>query len=178
MATTFAAPKTWASGDIATAADFNLYIRDNTAWLGTDKPVCRAFRTSVQSTSTATLNPVSYDSESFDNRGLHSTSVNPTWFTIPAGMAGKYLMVGNCAFASNATGLRIVGWILNSVTHIARQGQVASANVLEQQAQCIHQLGVGDIAEFWAFQSSGGNLNVVADAAVSPNFAALAWLGT
>ena len=50
---------------------------------------------------------MTWDSEDFDTDGFHSTSSNTSRITIPSGKGGKYLLVAQTTFASNATGVRI-----------------------------------------------------------------------
>lgn len=60
----------------------------------------QASTTVAQSIPNAVFTTLSFDSNIFDVGGMHSTSVNPTRFTVPAGQGGSYLFVLNISFAS------------------------------------------------------------------------------
>jgi hypothetical protein len=180
MATTFTTPKTWAFGDALTAVDTNLYIRDNTKWLGTDKPACSVKRTSVQTLTTNTETGIDMTTSVYDNQNLHSTVTNPSRYTIPVGMGGKYLMIGGLVFVPNATGYRVAYWRINGGGTLAGRIDLAgSATTQHMISDAIYQLAAGDYVEFNGFQTSGGGLDVQADNTTTTVLAAtLTWIGT
>jgi hypothetical protein len=54
-----------------------------------------AYRTTTDSLTADTVVIVSYPSENIDTDGFHSTSVNSSRMTVPAGKGGKYLCIVN-----------------------------------------------------------------------------------
>lgn len=132
-------------------------------------PQARVFNSAAIATTTAVVKVVTFDSERFDNGGLHSTSSNTSRLTAP--ITGLY-EIGACVeFASNATGYREVYFTLNGATAIAvdvRPAVNGQATVLPLSTQ--YRLVAGDYVEVNALQTSGGNLNVNAAANYSPEF--------
>ena len=62
---------------------------------------CRVTNSVGQSISNVTRTALSFDTESFDTSGFHSTTVNPQIMTVPSGKAGKYLVTAGVTFATN-----------------------------------------------------------------------------
>jgi hypothetical protein len=183
MATTFATPKTWALGDVLTAAEMNLYVRDNTSWLGTDKPMVRVVRTTSQAVTSSVETPVIFDSQAspfYDNQNLWDAGT-PDRFTIPAGMAGKYLMVGGLAFFALAGTSRIAFWRLGTTPGVGQIGRVSvtGSSITEtQECTTIYDLVVGNTMQWTGYQDSGIGLAFLADGYASPLYGAMVWLGT
>ena len=164
-------PKTWAVGDVLTAADLNTYNRDNAKWLGTDKPHCRVRNSAnISHTSTGNYQALTFDSERVDVGPMHDTSTNTGRITVPTGGGGFYAIGGCIEFASNTTGRRGVQVRLNGLTVIARVEATAIAQDLPLSISTVYQLTAGDYVELMGFQSSGGNLNMQASSAYSPEF--------
>lgn len=118
---------------------------------------------STQSIANDTATAVTFDAEEFDTDGFHSTSTNTSRITIPSGKDGKYLFLGVCEFASNSTGNRAIDFRKNG--SIAQRGLrvmpvTDSGDVTNISASAILNLVAGDYVEMFAFQKSGGNLNV------------------
>lgn len=131
-------------------------------------PRCYAYRSVVQSISTATYTAVDLDAEVYDivqsgDTASHSTSTDPSRIYVRT--AGKYEIAGQVMFNANATGARIAQVRLNGV------GTVLS----ESSQQAITTVGIdtgvpfptvelaltaGDYIELFAYQGSGGNLDV------------------
>lgn len=134
--------RTWVTAEVVTAAYFNTYLRDNVKWLSTDKPMCRAYSSGdfSHNSSGAALS-VTFDSESFDNSTVHSTSSNTHVFTAP--VDGKYLMGSHSRWDANATGLRSTQ--ISTGVNIAYSEAVATASA---------NLSWGDVA-FQSFSASG-----------------------
>jgi len=172
-------PKTWSVADAATAADLNAYVRDNTKWLGTDKPHCRVRNSAnISHTSTGNYQALTFDSERVDVGAMHDTSSNTGRITVPAGGGGFYAIGGQIEFAGNATGRRGIQIRLNGTTVIARaEHQNQGANDHPVDIETVYQLAAGDYVELMGFQASGGNLNMLATSAYSPEFYAH-WLTT
>lgn len=148
------------TGDVLTAACMT-QARDNDEWLARNKPRCRVYRTTAQNIAHNTQTGISFDAERVDTGAMHSTSVNTSRMTVPAGGAGWYDLGGHVEFAGNATGYRNLSIRLNGATYIAVEniGPV-STTVMRMSIHTEYQLAVGDYFELVAFQTSGAGLDV------------------
>jgi hypothetical protein len=101
---------------------------------------------------------ITWDAESYDSDGMHSTSTNTSRITF--NKAGTYRIAGKVSFAQNATGRRIVRLIKNGDTvnpigqwESPKPGDAASAApsiVFDDELV----FAVNDYVELQAFQSS------------------------
>lgn len=125
------------------------------------QPRCRAYKSSaVQSINDSTFTAVTLDAESYDVGVMHDNVTANTHVTVPTGGDGLYLITAQASFAANATGVRALE-LKKSGTAIT-DTQIVAANVVQYvPLQDIQVLVAGDYIEMFAFQSSGGNLNVV-----------------
>lgn len=114
----------------------------------------------LQDNATAVL---SYDTADFNVGGVFN-SAQPTRMTAP--VAGRYFITASVRWASNATGRRALALELNgTAAQIARSNvspflQGGAAFNPEQTAQTIYKLNAGDYVEVWAYQNSGGPLDL------------------
>ena len=67
---------------------------------------CSAYNDGTQSIPDITDTAVTFNSEDWDNAGMHSTSVNTSRFTVPVGFAGRWSFDYGASFVANATGVR------------------------------------------------------------------------
>ena len=132
-----------------------------TAASGSTFAGCVLTNSASQSISGSTLTTVTFDTESIDTDGYHSTSTNTGRITIPAGKAGKYLITGMGAFTFNATGSRSIWIYLNGSAKTSWQSMPTSAGGTGLIASFILDLAVGDYVELKVYQSSGGSLNLL-----------------
>lgn len=154
-------PKTWAAGEVLTAANLNLYLRDNTEMMGASRPSARIFQTATTTLTTGVAGNVLFDTETFDVGGLHSTSLNTDRMTISTG--GLYLFQATVSFASNATGYRRVSIVNNSGGAIATDTRVAFGTFnSEVNVVGVDRMAPGQWVNVQATQTSGGNLATVA----------------
>ncbi len=126
------------------------------------QPRAVAYNSAVQSVGDSSLTVLTLDSEDVDVGAMHSTSVNTSRLTVPAGAGGFYVAFGQSSFAPNATGVRALELFKNGATALAYTQQIsagagtlAAFNVLWAGV-----LAAADYVELRAFQSSGGALNV------------------
>ena len=115
---------------------------------------------------------LTFDTNVYDNAGMHSTKVNSSRLT--ALTAGVYEITGNVQWAANATGVRDLLIVKNGSTIIARTEVPGSSPVQEVTTQV--NMGTRDFVELQVAQNSGAALNVEALSAWSPVFA-MHWLG-
>jgi hypothetical protein len=124
---------------------------------------CSLYHTTTQSIPNSTDSKLLYDSEFFDTDGFHSTVSNTSRVTIPAGLAGKYLLTGRVTWAGNSTNSRWIRFMKNgSDNGIFGQGTViypGHANTFAMMATAMVDLVAGDYVEVNVFQNSGGSLN-------------------
>jgi len=101
---------------------------------------------------------VTWDTESLDTNGFHSTSTNTDRITIPSGYAGKYLVISQLSFGNNTSGSSRRARIYKNTT------QLSTANVPPNRAtpvaSFIADMSVGDYFKTAAFQDSGGDLTL------------------
>jgi hypothetical protein len=186
---TWTSPITWTTGGV-TSAQMNANIRDNETWLKgaftqlnvtTDSAKakitpalvgCRAYKAADQLIANATLQIIALDTERFDSDAFHDNVTNNTRFTIPASMGGYYMVGATALFAANATASRQVFIYVNSVaTGTAIVGNTTlpgTSTAVYMSVSTLYQFAATDYVELVCYQNSGGNLNVTAVQATSP----------
>jgi len=176
----FNTPATAVALTALTAGWLNTYVRDNIAWMATDSPAVRAYNNANLAWGTGVDTVVTLNSERFDNAAMHSTSSNTSRGTVPAGGAGKYLFGSLVEFAANVTGGRGCHIKMNGTTYIAKsvvQGSTGAGDTTSMTVTSSYALIAADYVEMWAYQSSGGFLNINSASAYSPELWAY-WLRT
>lgn len=123
-------------------------------------------------TGVAAETAVTFDSERDDAFGFHSTSVNTSRLTVPAGCPGRYDLGANVRWQTNATGTRRLSLWVNGVNTGLRIAHVivpavAGAPIVMQICR-IYPLVVGDYVELAVAQDSGGNLTLDMTSAWAP----------
>lgn len=99
--------------------------------------------------------------ESYDSDGFHDTSSNTSRMTIPAGLGGKYLVIGQASWPQNASGDRYIYIRKNGTTGFNQTYERASVNwKSRQQATDVLDLAAGDYIEIVIGQDSGGSLTL------------------
>jgi len=122
---------------------------------------CRIFHSVNQSVANLTVFTSAFDSENYDTDAYHDLVVNNSDITIPAGLAGKYLVGAGAQWDVNAVGTRLIAVTLNGVTNLVvlRFG-ADPTGFTTITSTGIFDLIVGDIITFRAFQDSGVALNI------------------
>jgi hypothetical protein len=115
----------------------------------------------VRCTSSATLSianntetVVTWNTESFDTDGFHSTSSNTGRITIPTGKDGKYLLTTFMTWATGTTGYRAIRLKKNG-TNVGIVNMPPSAEYPSQQFTTIQSAVAGDYFEVWVYQNNG-----------------------
>ena len=124
---------------------------------------CFAYSSTDQTIANGTNTFLSWNSESFDVDGYHSTSSNTSRFTIPTGKTGYFLWSMNINWGSSATGIRTVEFFKNGTKIVSGTGLDSIADsdgFVFQSPSVLIQLSAGDYVETRVSQSSGGNLDV------------------
>lgn len=122
---------------------------------------CRAYHNVNQSVANNTYTALALNSERWDSDAFHSTASNTSRLTVPTGLGGKYLIFGHAQFESNNAGLRELVVRLNGGTFLAVWDAVPNASFGHSMSiATVYDLAAADYAELWAYQNSGGALNV------------------
>lgn len=169
MATpTFTTPTTWSASDPVPAATLNSDLRDN--MLHVAEPVaCQAYRSANQSIGDATWTAVTFPTgENWDTDSIHSTSSNPSRFTIPTGQGGIYLLTCQVVFAASTSGtIRLLKILKNGSVLVADPGGYIGSDGPRGGSQPTSlngsrevQLDAGDYVEFAVFHDVGSNLSI------------------
>lgn len=170
----YTSPATVVTGTTITTAWGNS-VKAATDFLA-NPPACRARRTTNQSLTTAVAAAIAFDAERYDTDSMHSTSVNTSRITIVT--PGLYLLTGHVSFASNATGVREVYLYLNNTTRLVDVVTTpVTGDSTRVTATTVYKLAAADYVEMFAYQTSGGALNVEAIGNHSPELSAT-WVGT
>ena len=129
----------------------------------------RVYNSANISINNNTETALTFDTERYDTDTIHSTSSNTSRLT--ATTAGKYIISGNVSIATNSSGSRALIIYLNGSTKIAQTHlQNNGAGNSDINISTIYSLAATDYVELFAYQSSGGSLNVNATGNFSPEF--------
>ena len=132
---------------------------------------CRVYNNANISLTASVVTPLTFNSERYDNGGLHSTGANTSRITI---ITSGYYLIGGCVdFAGSGTGqAREITILLNGTTTIAAQVKFNNATTIHItiEVSCIYYLSAGDYVELTAYQNTAGALNVLASPNFSPEF--------
>lgn len=137
-------------------------VRDDLEFL-IAPPMCKVHQTTAQTglTSgawTAVLFPTATAAEDWDTDAFHSLSTNTSRFTIPTGLGGRYLLIGQIAWDANTTNERSIIFRKGGATFLNGQSTVTANNDgTAMQATTIESLAAGEYVELMAYQDSGGN---------------------
>lgn len=145
------------------ATVFEETVDSSSTFSSSGQPRCRAFLSANQAIATANPTGITFTNEEFDVAGLFSPS--GTRITIPSGGGGAYIFQAQINFAANATGVRRISLYKNAA-------EIACSNATDAdgteetflQVSYIDQAVANDYYEVYAYQNSGGNLNVLGNA--------------
>jgi hypothetical protein len=137
------------------------------------------YKSGSQSTSNATFTAITFDSEDYDTSSFHSTSSNTSRVTIPTGLGGYYQINSGARWSDNTTGVRVVA-IYKNGSLWARYTSTAGIGTgsINLFMPIIMNLAAADYIEVFAYQNSGGSLNVTGnDVEVRATTFTVAYLG-
>lgn len=166
-----------AAGAAPVANDLLTYQGLNQAeWMDLDAWIqerARVYNNAVIGVNNGIWTALPMNSELYDPSGMHAAAPNPSFITMA--VPGRYSVGGNIQFAANAVGSRWIAVRSTApgpvVTWISQQAQQATAaGNCSVTAHCEWEFVAGEYVELLAYQNSGGALNVVAAAQVSPEF--------
>ena len=135
-------------------------VRDNQQLFSTP-PSVKAVRTALQSITNNTSTALAFTAaDEWDTDSFHSTTVNNTRITIPAGLGGKYLLIGSMNMISGSSSIRSLELKLNGTTRIEIHQINGQTSYTVFQPTVHTALAAGDYVEAYAFQDSGATLTV------------------
>jgi len=153
---------------LAVGSDSQILVADSTAstglkWAtpasGSTFAGCRLFNTTDQTIANATATAVTWNSETFDVGGYHSTSSNTSRITIPSGKDGYYLFSGATRWGGGSTvGVRAMYLYKNGVEVWAGTFQ-APSNTTINETLLYTQIFAGvatDYFELYVYQTVAG----------------------
>ena len=112
------------------------------------------------SLTSGTTTTLTWDNETFDTDAYHSTSSNTSRITIPAGKAGKYMVIGDVQYTSNSSGRRIMTFRKNGTDIFDFESADPGSTELDIVGTAVVDMAVGDYIEMTAWQNSGSTLSV------------------
>ena len=120
---------------------------------------CAVYSSATQSLTNNVLTALTWDTETYDTNGFHSTSSNTSRITIPSGYDGKYRIGGLVSFHPNGTGRRELqlyknGAALSYGNTVIGNGSEFIGTYMDWSTTLV----AGDYVELYALQSSGGAL--------------------
>jgi hypothetical protein len=126
------------------------------------------YKSATQSIANSSSVFMTWENETYDTDGYHSTVTNTSRATIPAGKAGKYLLVAGLSWTNGTTGERYVhiyknGAAVPGADESATINSFGNANRQSQKCISVLDLAVNDYVEVRVVQTSGGSLNTTAD---------------
>ena len=137
----------------------------------------RVYGNNTQTISNATTTDMTWNSETFDTDGYHSTSSNTDRLTVPAGKAGYYLVQGVCRWDTSNSNKRDIYLVKTSASTDTQFGisSVAAGYDGGQFASGVVFLDVGDYVRMQVYQNSGGNVDITKGSSYS--YFAMSFLG-
>lgn len=146
----------------AVSGSTQINIAAQSGTLNVGGPAFSAYRSgSDQTISNATNTKVQVNTESFDTNNCFDSSTN---YRFTPTVAGYYFFVGTGIFGQGSNSVQC---------YIYKNGSVALVNAVQNQASgsgnvslsvsgLLYMNGTTDYAEFYVYQSSGGNLTLYA----------------
>jgi hypothetical protein len=120
---------------------------------------CGLSNSGVQSIPNATWTAVTFDTESWDNGGYHSTSSNTSRITIPSGKDGVYLFTANVVLANAGGTYRYIKIYKNGSAISLQNMNNLSGDVAAMGYSMLVKLAATDYIEVFVLQDSGGSIN-------------------
>ena len=173
---TVPSPRTWAVGELLTAAKLNTDLRDGINFL-LNPPRALITDPTPTSISGSTMTTLSWGSEEYDNDGGHSTSSNTSRYTVQT--AGRYEYLANINWTQTGAGNREVYVRKNGTTDLRiAYTNNPSTGTWTSTIQCHGDslLVAGDYLEVRLFQNTVNTASVSNGA--DRTFFKVAWIGT
>jgi hypothetical protein len=127
---------------------------------------CRLTKSTAQSCTSNTFVTITFDQETFDVGGYHSTVTNTSRITIPSGKAGYYQVDFNAAFAVSSSGTQRIGRLKKngSATYYNNAG-TTSLSASSYASFVMTDVIYGDVGDYFEIDclSSGATVNMLGD---------------
>lgn len=147
------------AANVAPPAAWGLQVRDNQDVLA-HPYACRVRRTTAQSIPTATSTALLWDTKDYDTSPNGNMWVAGAPGNLVAPVAGKYRATFSGQFSINATGARILFWILNTVVKGTFHGSGNATWYVGGTVDFEAAMAAGDVLSAYAYQASGAALNI------------------
>ena len=118
--------------------------------------------------SSGSLLAITFNTEDIDTDAYHDTGSNTDRVTIPAGLAGKYLIIGTAEWDTNTSGDRGLQIYLNGTTEIAWNRTNPISAMSAHEVTTIYSLVATDYLQLRVYQNTGDTRTITARAATSP----------
>lgn len=126
---------------------------------GISPNICQVTGTATQTITSASYQALNWNQNFIDFAGLHNTSLNNNLIYVKS--PGWYRVSAQIEFEANATGKRALRFTKNgNIIDRTTVQLVANSEILTLSTNTVVFLSSGDNIAVWAFQNSGGNLNV------------------
>jgi len=125
-----------------------------------DPEACKVTRSANKTLANAAMTIIDFNQEEFDTDGMHDNAVANTRITIIKD--GFYLVFGRGGFDVSAVGNRGIGFRLNSETFFGGIIVLSTGGATIAICSDVVYLTAGSYVEFYASQTSGGDLDLLA----------------
>lgn len=133
------------------------------------KPSCRAYNNAALVIANATVTALTLNSTRNDTYAIHDPT-NTARLNVGK-FPGIWSVGGNIAWDTSVAGtLRVLSIRINAGVAIAGVRQAPTGDLARQNVNCIYKFAAGDYIELIVNQDSGGNLNVLTQTNLSPEF--------
>jgi hypothetical protein len=136
----------------------------------------KAYRVANQAIPNATPTAIAFDGNYWDQGGVHSTSVNNTRFTVPAGQSGMW-RIEACVLLNTAISGKAYARVYKNGVFVFGNGQAILSASIQQyvNVQASDVAVAGDYFEVYITQDSGASLNVIGSAFTASDTHAVAY---
>lgn len=124
----------------------------------------------AQTITTSTETAISFDTELYDTDSIHSTVSNTSRLTIPS--SGKWSGGGCIKFADNGTGIRQIYIVKNGDAANTLAKHRTDPTTGDESEMCVpfeDSFSTNDYVELWVYQTSGGDLDSMAQSPYAPS---------
>lgn len=124
------------------------------------QPRAQVFNSAVQSVTNGAFVTLTFDTDDYNVGAMHSTSVNTSRLTVPAGGDGLYIVIGSSRVSPSASTQTALQILKNATTPLRVNTIVQSTSVSNDfLVTWVGNLVAGDFVELQAFQNSAGAIN-------------------
>jgi hypothetical protein len=165
MATAWSSIPTFSAGNALTAAQMTTIATDLS--LAGNRPQAFAYQTTTQSVGYGSTATMSFQAETVDTDGIHSTGALS--YRLTCVTAGYYLMTGNICYSADATGVRAAyiekfttsssttAPVVGSLTYVMSNSGTYPTSVTTPTV--VVSMAVGDYIQLTGFHTAGAGLN-------------------